>query len=127
MIEIIRLAPHDPLPSGLGRHVIVLHRFDEDEPRDTVTQITLTGHPDETTHPVRPDGAKMSLVEATEAAKLVAESEGLNRVFVVDRTQGEREQDILRHAGDHSVHMEGLIDSDLEDGEKGPDMRDRGH
>ncbi len=125
MIEIIRLAPHDALPSGPGRHVIVLHRFDEDAPREVVTQITLTGQPDETTHPVRPDGRKMTLEEAIGAAKQVAESESLPRIYVVDRTAGEREQDILKHAGDHSVHMENLVDSNLEEGEHGSDMRDR--
>ena len=31
------------------------------------------------------------------------------------------------HGGDHSVHMEKLVDIDLEDGERGPDMRDFGH
>lgn len=127
MTEIVRLAPHDPIPSGPGRYVVVLHRFDEEAPRQTVTQIRLTGHPDETTHPMHPDGRAMSLDEAIAAAAQVAASEGLTQVFVVDRTRGEREQDILQHGGDHSVHMENLVDSDLEDGERGSDMRDRGH
>lgn len=125
MTEIIRLEPHDPIPSGPGRQVVVLHRFDEDAPKLTVTQITLTGQPAETTHPVRPDGQKMTLEEAIEAATQVAASEGLSQVFVLDRTAGEREQDILQHGGDHSVHMDKLVDSDLEDGEHGSDMRDR--
>jgi hypothetical protein len=125
MTEIVRLAPHDAIPSGPARHVIVIHRFDEDVPQQTVTVITLTGHPDEATRPVRPDGTPMALEEAIAAAQRVAESEGLPRVFVVDRTAGSREQDILKHGGDHSVHMEGLVDFDLEDGERGPDMRDR--
>jgi hypothetical protein len=125
MTEIVRLAPHDPIPSGPNRHVVVIHRFDEDAPQQTITVITLTGQPDETTRPMRDDGRPMSLDEAVEAARRVAQSEKLDRVFVVDRTAGEREQDILRHGGDHSVHMDGLVDSDLEDGEHGPDMRDR--
>lgn len=127
MTEIIRLAPHDPIPSGPPRQVVVLHRFDGDAPRETVTQITLTGHPDEIARLTHPDGSKMSLDEAIEAAKRVADAEGLSRIFVVDRTAGEREQDILQHGGDHSVHMENLVDSDLEDGEHGPDMRDVRH
>jgi hypothetical protein len=125
MTEIIRLAPHDPIPSGPARHVVVLHRLDEDAPQRTITQITLTGHPDETTRPMRDDGQPMTLDEAIEAGRRVAESEGLGRLFVVDRTAGERERDILDHGGDHSVHMDGLVDFDLEDGERGPDMRDR--
>jgi len=124
-MEIVRLAPHDPIPAGPAKHVIVLHRFDEDTPQRTVTSITLTGHPDETTRPAHPDGKPMNLEEAIGAAQRVAESEGLSRVFVLDRTAGEREQDILKHGGDHSVHMDGLVDFDLEDGERGPDMRDR--
>ncbi|GAC1345318.1 MAG: hypothetical protein NVSMB18_24780 [Acetobacteraceae bacterium] len=127
MTEIVRLAPHDPIPTGPGRNVVVLRRFDEEAPREIVTQIRLTGHPDETTHPVHPDGRKMSLDEAIAAAVQVAASEGLQQVFVVDRTSGEREQDILQHGGDHSVHMENLVDSDLEEGERGSDMRDRAH
>ena len=38
---------------------------------------------------------------------------------------GPRERDILHHHGDHSVHMERLDDFDLEEGERGSDMRDR--
>ena len=125
MTETVRLAPHDPIPSGPARHVVVLHRFDEDAPSRTITVITLTGHPDETTRPMNQDGTPMNLGQAIEAAKRVAESEGLTRVFVLDRTAGDREQDILKHGGDHSVHMDGLVDFDLEDGEHGPDMRDR--
>ena len=125
MTDIVRLAPHDPIPTGPGRHVVVLHRFDEDEPKKTVVSITLTGHPDQTTHPMRPDGKPMDLDEAVAAAVKVAESEKLSRVLVADRTAGAREQDILQHGGDHSVHMEALVDSDIEDGERGADMRDR--
>lgn len=125
MTDIVRLAPHDPIPTGPGRHVVVLHRFDEEEPKKTVVSITLTGQPDQTTHPMRPDGSAMGIDEAIQAAIQVAESEKLSRVIVADRTKGEREQDILQHGGDHSVHMDALVDSDIEDGERGADMRDR--
>lgn len=125
MTDIIRLEPHDPIPTGPGRHVIVLHRFDEDEPKRTVVSITLTGHPDQVTHPMRPDGTPMGIDDAIQAAVKVAESESLSRILVADRTEGEREQDILQHGGDHSVHMDELVDSDIEDGEQGADMRER--
>lgn len=125
MTEIVQLSPHDPVPGAPGRHVIVMHRFNEDRPDDTVVTITLTGHPDENVQPVHPDGRTMSLDEAIDAAKQVAESERIGRVYVLDRTAGEREQDVLAHRGDHSVHMEGLVDDDMEEGERGPDMRDR--
>ena len=121
------LAPHDPLPDGPGRRVLVLQRFDEDNPRDTVIELHLTGGaaPAEATRPVRPDGSFMALDDATEAAQAVADSEGLDTVYVLDRTAGPREQDILAHGGDHTVHMDELSDTDPEDGETGPDMRDR--
>ncbi len=125
MTEIVHLAPHDPIPTGPERRVIVLHRFDEDRPDDTVTTITLTGHPDEKAQPVHPDGRMMTLEEAIDAARQVASSEKIGTVFVIDRTDGEREKDILSHHGDHSVHMDGLADDDMEDGERGSDMRDR--
>ncbi len=122
MTEIITLAPHDPMPDG--RAVVVLQRLMEDEPGRATVQITLTGHPEQTTHPHRSDGAPMSLDEAIEAALAVAQEEGIRAVHVIDRTAGGREQDILQHGGDHSVHMEDLSDTDEEDGERGADMRD---
>ena len=125
MIATTTLAPHDPMPSG--RHVIVMRRFEEDDPGRTTVQIVLTGTPEQSTHPRRPDGTPMHLDEAIDAARRVAESEGLDRVYVLDRVGGVREQEILRHDGDHTVHMGRLVDADDEDGERGPDMRDIGH
>ncbi len=125
MTKIIRLAPHDPIPASPARHVVVLHRFDEEAPRETVTTIMLTGLRDESARPMRPDGKPMSLDEAIEAAVKVAESEKLGQVYVVDRTDGPREHMILEHGGDHSAEGDKLVDFDLEDGERGPDMRDR--
>ena len=63
--------------------------------------------------------------QAVEAAKAVANSEHLHRIYLLDRTAGPREQDILRHGGDHSIHMDTLSDTDEEDGVTGTDMRDR--
>ena len=117
------LAPHDPLPDG--HHVVVLRRFEEDDPSRTTVQIVLTGPRQESTHPRRPDGTPMPLDEAVAAARQVAREEGLDQVFVLDRTQGPRERDILRHGGDHTVHMDALVD--MEAGERGSDMRDVAH
>ena len=126
MTEIRRLDPHDPLPDDLGRHVLVLQRFDEDEPRRTHVEITLTTAPGkvETTRPAGPDGTPMSFDQAISAAKQVAESEGLHLVYAVDRTAGPREREILASGGDHSVNMDKLDDTDMEEGKRGPDMRD---
>lgn len=127
MTETIHLAPHDPMPEGPGRQVVVLRRFDEDDPKVVTIQIILTGKPEQSTHPHRPDGSLMPMEEAIAAARTVAEQEGIRRVFVLDRVEGERERDIVAHGGDHSVAMDKLVDTDEEDGERGPDMRDALH
>ncbi len=127
MIEISRLNPHDALPEGRERRVVVFRRFDEDEPNRVMLEIRLEGGAGklERASPTAPDGTPMTLEQAIDSARAVAESEGLDRVYVLDRTAGDREQDILRHGGDHSIHMEALTDTDPEDGETGSDMRDR--
>lgn len=124
-IDIRKLDPHDPLPEGRSGRVIVLRRFDEDDPRKIVTEITLTGAPgrSEAVQPVRTDGAAMSLEEAVSAAREVAKSEGIGQVFVLDRTAGRLEHEVVEHAGDHSFPGKTLDDTDPEDGENGPDMR----
>jgi hypothetical protein len=124
MAEIRTLNPHDPFPDH-GHHVVVLRRFDEDDPHKTVIEITLThakGLP-ERSHPKRPNGSEMSLDEAIAAANRVADNAGIATVQVIDRTAGPRERDIQQHGGDHSIHMERLDDDDMEEGEPGPDMR----
>lgn len=127
MTETIHLAPHDPVPDGPGRQVVVMRRFEEDNPSVTTLEIVLTGRPSQTTHPRRADGTPMTLPEAIEAACLVAAQEGVGRIYVIDRAGGEREHDILAHHGDHSVHMEALSDTDEEGGVTGTDMRDVMH
>ncbi len=126
MATIRHLNPHDPAPEG-GHSVVVMRRFDEDDPHKVVVEITLThgrGLP-ERTHPVDPAGHAMGLEDAIAAACRVADQEGIEQVSVIDRTSGPRERDIQQHGGDHSVHMERLDDDDLEEGEAGPDMRRR--
>ena len=127
MVEIRRLDPHDPLPEGRGHRVIVLRRFDEDDPRRVLTEITLTGAPghSEVARPVNADGIAMSLEDAVAAAQRVALTEGISEIFVLDRTAGQLEHNVIEHAGDHSFSGKKLEDSDLEDDEKGPDLRDR--
>ncbi len=126
-VEIRKLDAHDPLPEGQRRRVVVLQRFDEDDPRRIVTEITLSGSPgpSEVVQPRRADGTAMSLDEVVAAAQKVAESEGIGQVFVLDRTAGRLEHDVIEHAGDHSFPGKTLDDTDPEDGETGPDMRPR--
>lgn len=122
MTETVTLAPHDAMPGG--RSVVVMRSFREDDPHGSSVQIVLTGTPNETTHPRRPDGTPMPLEEAIAAARRVAESEGLKRVYVLDRLAGRREKEIAEHDGDHSVGMDQLSDTDEEDAATGSDMRD---
>lgn len=126
MADIIRLQPHDPLPEG--RYVAVLRRFDEDDARRVVTEIILHGTSGaETARPTGADGRAMAFDDAISQAVQVADSERIPAVHAIDRTAGAREQEVLRHSGDHSVNMDGLSDSDMEEGERGPDMRDMVH
>lgn len=125
MVETRMLQPHDPLPNPPA--VVVMRRFDEDNPRSLMVELIVahSSGAEETSRPVREDGTFMEMDEAIEMARAIAPRQGLALVHVVDRTAGPRERDIITHGGDHSVHMDDLEDMDLEDGEKGPDMRDR--
>lgn len=125
IIEVRRLDPHDPLPEGRSHRVIVLRRFDEDDPRKIVTEITLTGAPgrSEVARPTHADGSAMSLDQVIVAAKQVAKTEGIDQVFVLDRTAGQLEHEVIEHSGDHSFPGKRLRDTDPEDGETGADMR----
>lgn len=122
--EIRALGPHDPLPGG--HSVVLMRRFHEDRPTDIVIEMIVT-NPDrseETEIPTGPDGAMLGWQDAIAHARQRAREEGLKRIWTVDRTSGAREQEVLRAGGDHSVNMDQLEDSDLEDGEAGPDLRD---
>ena len=121
------LDPHAPLPEGL-RHVVVLRRFAEDDPRGTEVEV-ITVHGPDRIRAMRPAAAGdhiLSLEEAVQEGERIAQNEGFAHVYVIDRTAGPRERDVLAHGGDHTVHMDRLEDSDDDDGERGPDMRDVG-
>ncbi len=123
MAELVMLDAHDALPDRGA--VTVLQRFDEEDPARVVVEIALVeeGGARKTTHPTHPDGRPMSFEEAIVAAREVADSEGLPRVFAVDRTAGPLEQEVLSHGGAHDAKGRALSDDDSEDGEPGPDMR----
>ena len=123
MAELVMLSSHDALPDG--RVVTVMQRFDEDDPDRVIVEIALTGEHGrrETTRPAHPDGRLMSFEDAIAAARLVADSERLPRVFALDRTAGPLEREVLAHGGAHDAKGHALSDDDLEDGEPGPDMR----
>jgi hypothetical protein len=126
MADIRKLDPHAPLPAS-GSHVVLLRRFEEDDPRRIMLEvIVLRPHePPRSSLAQHPDGRAMSIREAVEHARALADAEGLDHITIIDRLAGPREREILRAHGDHSVHMEHLQDFDWEDGQRGPDMRDR--
>ena len=126
-IRIIDLAPHDPLPDGPA--LVLLRRFEEDDPRQIMIElVALDAHHTESNARVTDQhGNPPSWEEATERAQATAEEAKFPALHRIDRTAGPREQEIAAHGGDHSANMENLQDFDLEDGEAGPDMRDRNH
>ena len=126
MTELRVLAPHDPVPER-GHYMIVMRRFAADAPRTTLTEIiTSDGHnPPTLSVPVGADGAPLDFAAAVRAARQDAEAQGLAVLYAVDRTAGQREREVLAHGGDHAVHSERLADSDRDEGEPGPDMRDK--
>ena len=119
-IPIHKLAPHDPLPPP-GRHVVVMRRFEEDDPRRVAIDL-IVQHADGTDETYR---INTGVSEALAEARRVAAEGKFEAIYVIDRLAGPRERDILRHHGDHSVDMGQLDDFDLEEGERGTDMRDR--
>ena len=126
MVALRVLAPHDPVPES-GHYMIVMRRFAEDAPRTTLTEIITSDgqNPPVLSVPTGADGAPLDFAAAVRAARKDAEAQGLAVLYAVDRTAGSREREVLAHGGDHAVHSERLADSDLEEGERGPDMRDR--
>jgi hypothetical protein len=126
MTEVIRLAPHDPVPD-YGNHALVLRRMGEDDPNAVVTEIVFYGPDGGSVPAVGADGHAMRLDQAVHAARAEAERRGVKTLYVVDRTAGRLEREVLRDHGDHSFPGDTLVDEDREDGVKGSDIRDRGH
>jgi len=125
MTRIIDLAPHDPLPDGPA--LVLLRRFEEDDPRQIMIELVALDdhHTESNARLLNPDGLPPSWEEATRRAEATAADAGFPDFYRIDRTAGPREREIAAHGGDHSTNMEALEDSDFEDGEAGPDMRDR--
>ncbi len=122
MAEIRTLEPHDPLPDG--HSIVLMRRLEEDAPGQTMIEMIVT-NPDRSQETARL--AAETLDEAHATAEERAQEEGLTMFYQVDRTRGRLEQEVLERGGDHSFAGERLDDDDLEDGERGPDLRDRGN
>ena len=126
MTKIVHLAPHDPIPPA-GEHGLVLRRLGEDNPTAIVTEIVFYGAAGGSTAAHHPDGTAMTMNEAVASARAQAEQRGLQTLYILDRTQGEREREVLRAHGLHNFTADILSDTDLENGEQGSDLRDRSH
>ncbi len=124
MTDIIRLEPHDPLPEG-GNIALVLRRFGEDDPQSVITEIDFFGRHPAAVIAAGPGGRPVAFEDAVHEAVRQAAERGIATVYAVDRTSGRREQEVLRHAGDHSVRADELSDTDQEDGEQGNTILDR--
>jgi hypothetical protein len=111
MPNLTNLAPHDPIPDG---HVIVLmRRAAEDIPNNFMVEMIVrqADGREHTSVPTHDSGELKTWDEAAEAALHLAETSRLPTVFCIDRTAGPHPQAELQ-------------DSDPEDDEPGPDMRD---
>lgn len=126
MVQIIHLAPHDPVPAP-GAHGLILRRLGEDDPAAIVTEVSFYGTSGRTMLAQRPDGTAMTIEEAIHFARGEAPHHGAGAVYVLDRTKGVREQEVIRAHGAHNFPADVLADSDPEDGEAGSDLRDRPH
>ena len=125
MTDFTQLQPHDPLPEAPA--VVLMQRFEEDDPRQTMMELIVlaAGGAGHTSRLLTTGGLPTPLEAAKTAAAEAAEDAGIAALYFVDRTAGPREREVTAHDGDRSVDMETLVDSDLEDGEPGGDMRDR--
>jgi hypothetical protein len=126
MTRIIRLQPHEQLPET-GQYVVLMRRLGEDDPNAVVTELIVSdGQAPPMAEPVvNAAGEALDFEAAIKVAAQRGEAMRLRQVYVVDRTAGHREHEVLDHHGDHAWRSETLSDTDPEDGERGTSLRDR--
>jgi len=124
MTEIRTLQPHDPLPDGPA--VILMRRFEEDNPKQVMMELIVIqkNQSEHNSRLLTETGEPLPWADAVKEAETQARDAGLHHVYHVDRTAGPREREIASHDGDRTVGMDKLDDDDLEEGERGSDMRD---
>ena len=124
MTVITSLDPHDPLPDGPA--IILMRRFEEDDPKHDMMELIVIGadQSERTSRLLTPDGLPMPWDEAERRVVSDAEEAKIERLYRIDRTAGPREHEVEEHGGDRTVNMDALDDFDMEEGERGSDMRD---
>lgn len=107
MVETVRLAPHDPLPGPGETHILVVARFADADPTETLVEITvnspvLRAGP---TPASRAPGGPKTLSEAVAVAEGFARERDIPRVYAVDRTAGDVESKVAEK-GDRSLNRQ---------------------
>ena len=117
MTQVVRLQPHDPLPTGRGDYITVVHRFKDGDPGEIVTEIMVNtrGAGAQTAVAEEHGLHALSFGQALERARRLAEHNGIAQVFVVDRTAGDSERIVAAHHGERDPE------------ELGPDYDDAAH
>ncbi|HXH25333.1 MAG TPA: hypothetical protein VNI78_08800 [Vicinamibacterales bacterium] len=105
MTRVVRLEPHDPLPTGRGDYITVVRRFKDDAPDGLVTEITVYTRGAGAQNVVAEEhgGHALGFEQALERARVLAERNRIPELFVVDRTTGEVERTVLEHHGERDL------------------------
>ena len=126
MTAFIKLEPHAALPDGPA--IILMRRFEEDDPHRMMMELIVihANQSEETSRLLDAQGMPLGLDQARERAARQSAESGISALYEIDRTAGPRERVITAHDGDRGAELDGLSDTDDEDGVTGSDMRDRG-
>ena len=118
MTRVVTLQPHDPLPTGRGDYITVVHRFKDDAPSEIVTEITVNtrGAGAETTVAEEHGGHALRFEAALQRARVLAEHNRIPEIFVVDRTAGDVERTVLAHHGERDLDEVGPDYDEAADG-----------
>ena len=105
-----------------------MRRFEEDDPKTVMIELIAidADRSEGNARMTDAHGAPLSFEEATRQASERAHAASIETIYRIDRTAGPVEREIAAHGGDHSASSD-MVDSDVEDGETGGDMRDHNH
>jgi len=112
MVQMIRLQPHDPLPSQNEAHVLVVARFGHADPGETVLEVSVSspGLRAGPTAASRARNGPRTLDDAVRMASDFANAQGIPRVYAIDRTAGAMGQVAAAHGGNRAFAGRRLAD-----------------